>query len=168
MTARLNRLWGEVRETPKDRARQITKLRQWLTPDTLAQANHANGKKLFSKHCASCHRFFGEGGKVGPDITGAQRDNLAYMLENILDPSASVSKNFQTHIIENEDGRVITGLVESETKDMVTIRTEQKRISIPVDEIVRRKKTTQSIMPNGLLETLSEREIRDLFGYLQK
>ena len=168
LTARLNRLWGEVRETPKDRARQITKLRQWLTPDTLAQANHANGKKLFSKHCASCHRFFGEGGKVGPDITGAQRDNLAYMLENILDPSASVSKNFQTHIIENEDGRVITGLVESETKDMVTIRTEQKRISIPVDEIVRRKKTTQSIMPNGLLETLSEREIRDLFGYLQK
>ena len=46
------------------------------------------GAKLFKKQCASCHQLFGEGGKIGPDITGAQRMNLDYMLENIIDPSA--------------------------------------------------------------------------------
>ena len=105
---------------------------------------------------------------MGPDITGAQRTNLDYLLENIVDPSASVSHDYRMHTIATDDGRVITGLVESETERSLTVLTAQDRFVIPWDEIELRKVADVSIMPVGLLENLSEQEIRDLFGYLQR
>jgi putative heme-binding domain-containing protein len=123
---------------------------------------------LFQQHCATCHRFFGEGGKVGPDITGAQRNNLDYLLENIVDPNASVSHDYRMHVIVTDDGRVITGLVESENQRSLTLLTAQDRIVIPTEEIEQRKLADVSIMPTGLLQSLSQHEIRDLFGYLQR
>jgi putative heme-binding domain-containing protein len=168
LTDRLSRIWGNVRETPRDQTSQIESLRRMLTPETLAQADVGRGEKLFQKHCATCHQFFGQGGKVGPDITGAQRTNVQYMLENIIDPSASVAKEFRMQMIQTEDGRVLTGLVESESDRALTIVNANERVVIPIDEIEQRKVAEVSVMPNGLLEPLDEREIRDLFGYLQR
>ncbi len=168
INAKLAALWGEVRETAGDRARQIAAAKKWLSADVLAAADLDRGKALFAKHCANCHRFFGEGGKIGPDITGAQRNNLDYMLENIIDPNASVSKDYQMHVMATTDGRVITGLIESENEAAVTVLTATDRIVIPTSEIERRKPSELSIMPTGLLENLSEQAIRDLLGYLQR
>ena len=168
ITQRLGRLWGTVRETPGDQAKQIESLQRVLTPDTLAQADLGRGEKLFQKHCATCHRFFGQGGNVGPDITGAQRTNLRYMLENIIDPSASVAKEFRMQTIQTDDGRVLTGLIESESEQAITIVNANERVVVPVGEIEARKVSEVSVMPNGLLTPLDEREIRDLFGYLQR
>ncbi|MCG8652027.1 MAG: c-type cytochrome, partial [Pirellulales bacterium] len=167
ISARVKELWGDVRDSPHDRARQIERLKKWLTPDVIAQADLAQGKKLFTKHCANCHRFFGQGGKIGPDITGAQRTHLGYLLENIVDPSASVSKDYRMQVFATSDGRVITGLVESENETTVTVLTATDRIVLPAAEIQQRKESEVSIMPAGLLEPLDERAIRDLFGYLQ-
>ena len=168
LTERLSRLWGNVRETPGDQARQIESLRRVLTSETLAQADLGRGEALFQKHCATCHQFFGQGGKVGPDLTGAQRTNVQYMLENIIDPSASVAKEFRMQMVQTEDGRVLTGLVESESEQTLTIVNANERVVIPVDEIAQRRVAEVSVMPNGLLEPLDEREIRDLFAYLQR
>jgi putative membrane-bound dehydrogenase-like protein len=168
ITAQLQSVWGEVRDTAGDRAKQIADIKRWLDADVIVDADLGQGKTLFTKHCATCHRFFGEGGKVGPDITGAQRTNLDYLLENIVDPSASVSHDYRMHTIVSDDGRVITGLVESETQRTLTMLTAQDRIVIPMDEIEHRQVADVSIMPVGLLENLSEQEIRDLFGYLQR
>ncbi len=152
IAARLNKVWGEVRKTPKDRAKKISKLKSWLTPDVIAQGDQAHGGELFKQQCGKCHRFFGEGGNIGPDITGAQRTNIDYLLENIVDPSASVSKDYRMQIIQTDDGRVITGLIESENERSVTIVTVDQKISIPVDEIETRKASSVSIMPDELLE----------------
>ncbi len=168
VSQRLTKAWGEVRKTPKDRAKQIAKLKSWLTADVIANGNVASGAGLFKKQCAKCHRFFGEGGKIGPDITGAQRTNIDYLLENIVDPSASVSKDYQMQIIQSVDGQVITGLIESETPQSVTIQTVDQQVTIPVDEIEKRKTSAVSIMPNELLKQFSDAQIRDLFAYLQK
>ncbi len=168
ITTRVKRLWGELRETPSDRARQIESVQRWLTADVIAQADLIHGNALFSKHCATCHRFFGEGGKIGPDLTGAQRNNLDYMLENIIDPSASVANDYQMQVIVTTDGRVITGLIESDSLQSVTLLTTTDRVVIPTDEIEQRTRSNVSIMPTGLLENLSEQGIRDLFGYLQR
>ena len=168
ITSRLGSVWGDVRDTPQERAKQIADIKRWLSADLIADADLGQGKILFTKHCATCHRFFGEGGKVGPDITGAQRTNLDYLLENIVDPSASVSHDFRMHVIATDDGRVITGLVESETERSLTVLTAQDRFVIPLDEIEHRQVADVSIMPVGLLENLNEQEIRDLFGYLQR
>ena len=168
LSSRVNSIWGTVRTTPRDRAKKISNLKKWLTPDLIASADVKNGKALFSKHCATCHQFFGEGGKVGPDITGAQRTNIDYMLENIVDPSASVAADYQMHIIQMDDGRVVTGLIESETADVVTIRTATEQVKLAADEVEQRKRSRESVMPSGILDALSDQEIRDLFGYLQR
>ncbi len=166
-TARLVRVWGEVRDTPEQLSDKIASIKKWLTPDVIAQADISRGKQLFTQHCANCHTFFGLGGKVGPDITGSQRANLDYMLENIVDPSASVSKDYQMEIMQLADGRVINGLIETENGESITIQTAKERIAIPTEEVEARKTSNVSIMPTGLIEQLSETEIRDLFGYLQ-
>lgn len=168
LTSRLNACWGKVRETPKDRARQIATFKKWLTPEVIRSADLGNGKAVFTKHCASCHKFFGEGGSVGPDITGAQRTNIDYMLENIVDPSASVAKDYQMHVIQTDDGRVVTGLIESESDGVLTLQTATEKIKIATESIELRKTSEESVMPNGLLDSLSEQQVRDLFRYLQQ
>ena len=83
LTARIVEVWGAIRETSGDKKLQIEKLKKALLPPQIAAADLGHGRQLFSKSCASCHTLFGEGGKVGPDITGSNRANLDYILENV-------------------------------------------------------------------------------------
>ncbi|MCA9212511.1 MAG: c-type cytochrome [Planctomycetales bacterium] len=160
--------WGNVRETPRDKSKQIASIKKWLSPETIASADLARGEQLFKKQCATCHQLFGEGGKIGPDITGSQRTNLDYMLENIIDPNATLAKDYQMEILETQDGRVITGLIESEDEQTIAVQTVNERLVFPAADIANRKSSDVSIMPQGLLEPLSENEIRDLMAYLQR
>lgn len=166
LTARLNKVWGEVRATPKDRARRIAAFKQRLTVDELSHADLSAGRVVFQKLCANCHRLFDSGRQVGPDITGAQRNNLDYLLENLIDPSAQVSRDFQMEIIQTKAGRVITGLVKSETDAAVTVATIDAEVIVPVDEIEVRKKSSVSMMPEGQLKPLTFTQTRDLIAYL--
>ena len=109
LSARVQSLWGELRATPADKARQIAGFKRRLTPEALKQADRSAGRALFQKNCANCHKLFDAGGTIGPDITGAQRMNLDYLLENLIDPSAAVSRDFQMQVIQTTSGRVITG-----------------------------------------------------------
>ncbi|NQV28378.1 MAG: DUF1080 domain-containing protein, partial [Rhodopirellula sp.] len=166
LTDRLNVVWGEVRETPKDRARRIAGFKQRLTTDELQHADLSAGRAVFAKLCANCHRLFDVGRKIGPDITGAQRNNLDYLLENLVDPSAQVSRDFQMEVIQTKAGRVVTGLVKSETDAAITISTIESDIVIPIDEIEVRRKSDVSMMPEGQLKTLTFTQTRDLIAYL--
>ena len=163
---RLRQLWGEVRATPEENARLIADYKRRLTPDRLARADRASGRELFQKNCANCHRLFGAGGQIGPDITGSQRANLDYMLETLIDPSAAVARDWQIEQIETTDGRVITGLVMAEDPRSVTIQTVNEKLTLPSDEIAARVQSPLSMMPEGLLTPLSFAEVRDLLGYL--
>ena len=167
LTERLGKQWGNLREASRDKAKQIQSIKRWLSEERLMEADLAHGKQLFTKHCASCHQLFGQGGKIGPDITGAQRQNLDYMLENIVDPSAAVAKDYQMEKILTEDGRVLTGLVTRETGELLTLQTVNEQVVVPIPELATREKSSSSIMPDGLLEPLSENQIRDLMGYLR-
>lgn len=166
LTDRLSKVWGEIRSTPKDRARRIAGFKQRLTPHELSHADLAAGRVVFRKLCANCHQLFGEGRKVGPDITGAQRNNLDYLLENLVDPSAQVSHDYQMEVIVTESGRVITGLIKSETNAAITVATPEAEIVVPVAEIETRRKSDVSMMPEGQLRTLTFHQTRDLIAYL--
>ena len=89
------------------------------------------------------------------------------MLENIVDPSAAVAKDYQMEVVQTNDGRVVTGLIASETEETITLQTVNERLVFPVDDIEVRSKSKLSIMPEGLLDPLGEDEIRDLMGYLR-
>jgi len=163
---RISKLWGEMRTTSADKKQLITKYRKLLTPAFVKKANLGTGRSLFQKHCANCHRFFGEGGAIGPDITGAQRTNVDYVLENLVDPSAAVAKDFQMELLRTESGRVITGMIVDENDTAMTIQTANEKVVLPKSEIEERSLSKVSMMPDGLLQTLSSDQIRDLVGYL--
>jgi putative membrane-bound dehydrogenase-like protein len=166
LSQRVTSIWGEVRESTAEKQELIASLRQFLTADRLTEASLGNGRILFNTHCAKCHRLYGQGETIGPELTGSNRNNLDYLLDNIVDPSAVVSKDFGMTIVQMVDGRVLNGLVATKNEKTLTLQTQTDLLTIPLDNIENMKQTTLSPMADGTLATLSETEIRDLIGYL--
>lgn len=163
---RVTQLWPELAEQSKEKSRRIAQRRTLLSPETLAKADTSQGRLLFSRSCANCHTLFGEGKKIAPDLTGAQRNNLNYLLENIVDPSATVSKNFQMQIVLLEDGRVLNGVVLAQNEKTLTIQTATDQVIIQRDDVDIMQDSKLSMMPENLLNVLKDNQVRDLVGYL--
>ena len=163
---KLSLAWGEVRETSKERREEMARWRNILKDDTVDQADLKAGEKVFQKNCSNCHRLYGKGNSVGPNLTGAQRGDLDYLLTNILDPSAIVGKDYRMTLVETTDGRLLSGLIVSDTPVLLVLQTASQKINIPREEIAVVQTTTSSSMPEGLLSHLSDQEAIDLIGYL--
>ena len=133
-----------------------------------AEPDRYAGEKLFQKSCGKCHILFGEGGKIGPDLTSFKRDDVARMLVNIVNPSAEIREGFETYLIVTEDGRTVNGFLADQDNNVVVVRSaDGQSITVErnnIDEMLPQKK---SLMPEGLLDKLSEKEVRDLFSYLR-
>jgi putative heme-binding domain-containing protein len=110
--------------------------------------------------------LYGQGAKIGPDITGAQRSSLDYLLENILDPSAVVGKDYRMTILETEDGRTVSGLLVSNDGKKLQIQTQTSLVVIPAENVTQMRETSLSPMPDGLLHGLTSEQVRDLIAYL--
>jgi putative heme-binding domain-containing protein len=132
----------------------------------LAKADKSQGRVQFNKLCASCHTLYGHGGAIGPDLTGSGRDNLDYLLENIVDPSATVNADFRMSVIAMNDGRVLNGLVRSPTDRTITLQSQNELVVLARKEIEQIAPSPLSLMPEGQIDPLTPDEVRDLFAYL--
>ncbi len=159
-------LWPELQQLSADKVAKIKEYRELLTVERLSAANASAGRGLFQKSCATCHKLFGQGVNLAPDLTGGQRSNLQYLLGNIVDPSAEVSKNYHMSILELADGRVVNGIVIEQTEKTLTLQTPQQQLVIARDEIDSLRKSELSMMPDRLLDVLTPDEVRDLIAYL--
>ncbi|HZL91029.1 MAG TPA: PVC-type heme-binding CxxCH protein [Pirellulaceae bacterium] len=166
LTARLSEVWGELRDSPRERHEAIERLKEQLTPKRLATADLRRGRGVFQTNCANCHRLYGAGADVGPDLTGSGRHNLAYLLENIVDPSAVVNKDYRMSIVRVDDGRVLNGLILSQDDRRVVLQTAKEKFTILREEIEQIAPTTLSPMPDGILQPLTGEQVRDLVAYL--
>lgn len=166
LTKQVSTLWGEIRESPKEKLNRILTLKKQLTPSNLAKADLSQGRFLFNQSCIKCHRLFGQGEAIGPDLTGANRNNLDYLLENIVDPSAVVNKDFRMTVVNLDDGRTFNGLVIAKNDKTLTLQTQTDRKTINLDEVEELTKTAQSPMPDGLLDNLTNEQTRNLIAYL--
>ncbi len=167
LSKRISDVWGVVRDTPADIKKSITQYRKMLLSPPSQVVDLALGRAIFAKTCQNCHTLYGIGGKVGPDITGSNRNNLDYLLENVLDPSAVIPKEYAATIIEMKDGRVITGIVKGETQAALTVVTATETLTLARGDIEERKPTPKSMMPDDQLKDFKEHEVRALFAYLQ-
>ncbi|MCB1228658.1 MAG: c-type cytochrome [Verrucomicrobiae bacterium] len=163
---RIEANWGGQRPTSGEKAKLLDKLRKELTPETLAAADPSQGRAIFQRTCFACHRLYDEGGSIGPDLTGSQRQNLDYLLENIIDPSLVVSKDFRLNTLTTANGRTVGGFIVSENENAITVQSLNEQIVIPATEVVKREEMKTSMMPEGLLLTLTDEEVRDLIAYL--
>jgi putative membrane-bound dehydrogenase-like protein len=166
VTRQLSSVWGELRDSDAQRRQQIGLLKQKLDRATLVQGDRSRGRMLFDRVCGACHKLYGNGGAIGPDLTGSGRDNLDYLLENIIDPSASVSADFLMVVAAMRDGRVLNGLVKAQSPRTITLQTQTEATVLDRSEIETLRPSSSSLMPDGLLDTLNPLEIRDLIAYL--
>ncbi|MFQ3169378.1 MAG: putative heme-binding domain-containing protein, partial [Limisphaerales bacterium] len=113
-----------------------------------------------------CHQLNGKGTAIGPDLTGSWRNGLDYFLESIIDPNAVVGEAFQLNIVTRKNNAVVTGTVLNETADTLTIRTLTETLNVLRADIKSRQVLEQSMMPPGLLNTLTERETITLLKFL--
>jgi putative heme-binding domain-containing protein len=126
------------------------------------------GKQLFDRQCSRCHTLFGKGGKVGPGLTTYRRDDIDTMLQSIVNPNAEIREGFSTSIIATTDGRVLSGVIVEQDKNVVVLRSDEGReINLPRSEIAELRPSPTSLMPQGLLNDLTEQQVRDLFAYLR-
>ena len=135
LSEKLAQVWGELRDSASDRRPRIAALKSQLSPDVLARADASRGRVVFERVCASCHKLYGYGGEIGPDLTGAGRDNLDYLLENLVDPSASVSADFRMSVVAMSDGRVLNGLVRARTDRTLTLQTQTEALTLDRNDI---------------------------------
>jgi len=166
LTQQLTEVWGELRESANDKKELIEKLKKQLDAPTLAKANLSTGRVLFSAVCSACHQMYGEGGKVGPDLTGSGRANLDYLLENIADPSGVVSADYRMSILTLKDGRILSGVIARQDARTLTLRLLTEETTIEKSEIVKHEASPLSMMPEGLLLAFPPEQIRDLIAYL--
>ena len=138
-----------------------------LTRDEIAKADLRKGRLLFQDICAKCHTLYGEGAKIGPDLTGSGRANLDYLLENIVEPSAVVSAEYRLSEVTMKDGRELAGIVKARTGRTLTLRTLTDEQTVELREVVNEGVSTLSMMPEGLLLPLQPEQVRDLIAYLR-
>lgn len=166
VNAYADRIWGKAGETSADAKATVAKLKKAFTDLPLGFLDPLRGKEVYQRLCAACHKLDGDGGTLGPDLTGSSHNGLDYFLENIVDPNAVVGADFQLNIITKNDGSVVSGMIGEETDTALVVRTAAESITVPRSEIKSRQVLEQSMMPAGLLEGVSQREALDLLRFL--
>lgn len=168
--AEINRLvrqfWGNLTVgTPEEKLAEMRRLNN----DLRAGAGDVmRGRELFKQHCALCHRLFGDGAAIGPDLTNTSRADREFLLASLVDPSAVIKRQYLTSTISTKNGQTWNGLIAAEDAGSVTlIDSRGERRTIPRADIEEIVESSVSLMPEKLIEKLPPQQLRDLFAYLQ-
>jgi putative heme-binding domain-containing protein len=159
--------WGSF--GPGSPEEQLATMRRYNNDLRPGGGDPANGKILFAKHCGICHQLHGEGNKVGPDLTSANRQDREALLANIVDPSAVIRREYMNYVLVTDSGLAVSGLLaEQDGATVAILDARNQRITVPRDEIQSLEESEVSLMPERLLEALTPQDRRDLFAYIQE
>ncbi|MDP1592176.1 MAG: hypothetical protein Q8M07_30730 [Prosthecobacter sp.] len=135
---------------------------------TRGAGNPYQGEATYMQRCASCHKLFFKGGNIGPELTTYQRDNLGTMLISIVNPNAEIREGFQFITVETKDGRSIGGFQVDRDNQVTVLRgLDGQDVTLGAQDIKTVQPMGRSLMPEGMLEGLSEQQLRDFFAYLR-
>ena len=161
-------VWGPI-ESSTTEDRTYARYRSLLTERAIAGADLRAGREVYRRTCGACHALYGEGGTIGPELTGANRGSLDYLLLNVLDPNAEVQDDYRMLVVTTRDGRTVSGTLAAETDRQLTLRVAGQDAPVQVNkaDVQSRDATNVSLMPPGLFDALTDREVIDLVGYLR-
>jgi len=167
INAKLDKVWGVSRTTPEAKLKEIAKYKKLLQAKPAKPVNLSRGRALYQRTCAQCHKLYGEGGEIGPDITGSNRNNLDYLLQNILDPNADIPNDYRTTILRTKDNRILVGVVRRSEGQSVTMATPAEVVTVAKSDVESIEPQNFSMMPEGLVLAFKQDELRDLIDYLR-
>ncbi len=160
-------VWGPI-EQEQSLEKSYAKYHRILTPKAVDEGNMLKGETAFQKACGSCHKMYGKGGNIGPELTGSNRGNLDYLLFNVLNPSGEIQEDYRLVVITTRDGRTYSGNISSENERQITMRmVGQEATRINKTDIQSREVMASSLMPVGIFDTLKEQEVVDLVKYMK-
>lgn len=158
-------IWGTLREgRSPEREKVIADVREMLKSKP---GDPFAGEKAFAKVCGQCHKIYGTGEEVGPDITRNGRGDYEQLLSNVLDPSLVIGAGYQARTVITSDGRVLSGLVVEDTPERIVLKLQGgKTEAIPRSDVEEDAVSPVSLMPEGLERQLTPQELADLFAFL--
>lgn len=167
VTDQVNRLWPRLKlASNEEKNESIARYMKIIKSGT---GNTGKGKTLYQNNCGACHRLFDTGGSIGPDLTGYDRDNLNSMLLNIIDPNADIREGYVIHRIVTTDGRTLEGKIVSRNGNAITLQSlGGKDMVLTASQVKEMKAQQSSVMPERLLDRLTDQEVKDLFAYIMK
>jgi putative heme-binding domain-containing protein len=157
--------WGTVRTERNPQREQV--IAQWRGRLSAGHGDPLRGLQVFAKVCGQCHKIYGAGQEVGPDLTANGRSSFEQLLSNVFDPSLVIGAAYQAVAIRTEAGRAITGLLVEDSPMRVVLKVQGGKLEIvPREEIAAQRISQLSLMPEGLEKQLSPQELQDLFAML--
>lgn len=162
-------VWGQpIAQDEEQVETKTAQYKQLLTEKALGNADISDGKLVFENTCAPCHKMFGEGGEVGPDLTGSNRTSVDYILFHVLRPDAVVQDAYKMVVVNMRDGRTYTGTLVGKNEQQITMQlVSREPVVLNKSEIESRENTDVSMMPPHLLDNLDEEEVINLVSYLR-
>lgn len=168
INASLTKVYGTFREVNADKQAEIERYKRIFRAGGSTPGDAIRGRAAYAKVCQQCHTLFDIGGKVGPDLTGSNRGDLDYILQNIIDPNAVIPNEYLASTFELKDGRVVTGILKQQDDKSMTVVTATETVSLARSEVSEVQQSQLSMMPEGLLTPLADQEFRDLVYYLSR
>lgn len=165
LTDLVHRHWGTVQnDRDPARAELISRMRNTLRT---ANGSALNGQAVFRRVCGQCHRIYGQGAEVGPDITRNGRASFEQLLSSVFDPSLVIGASYQAQTVITRDGRIVTGLPVEDSPARIVLRVQGDKQEIIARENVEESvRSPLSLMPEGLEKQLTPEELHDLFAFL--
>lgn len=161
-------IWGPIDQIASDKEAQYKKYQRLLSENAISQADPQKGRMVYQRSCYACHKMYGEGGNLGPELTGSNRTNISYLLSNVIEPSSEIQDDYRMVVITTQGGRTYSGNVVAETDQQLTMRLAgQKDIQLRKSEILSKEVSPKSMMPEGLFQNLTEQQILDLVAYMR-
>ncbi len=157
------RLLGRYRDADADKLKIIAEKKKAVLT---GEPNWKHGHEIAQKTCFVCHKFYGEGEEVGPDLTGVGRSTLDALLANVIDPNQIIGKGYENVLIETKDGRAVSGrMVENSDTQIKLLAAGPVENLVAKSDIATMRVSELSVMPEGL-EQMPDEDFRDLIWFI--
>jgi putative heme-binding domain-containing protein len=165
LVKQVKELWGTVREGRNpEREKVVADMGRFLRQ---SRGDARSGAAVFKNLCGQCHKIYGEGQDVGPDLTGNGRASFEQLVSNVFDPSLVIGAAYQATSVTTTQGRVLTGLLVEDNARRVVLKTQGGKLeTVPRDQVEEITVSPVSLMPEGIEKQLKPQEIADLFAFL--
>jgi putative heme-binding domain-containing protein len=157
--------WGAVRTERNPERENI--IRQMHDQLSQASGSPHRGREVFNRVCGQCHKIYGTGQDVGPEITRNGRGSFEHLLSNVFDPSLVIGASYQARSVITADGRILTGLLAEDNEQRIVLKIQGGKFEIvPREDVEEIAISKLSLMPEGLEKQLTPEQLADLFAFL--